>query len=540
MNAVLQQTFRPSAGLLFFYGEEKSQESRRPSSRLRAELGTDVCRRPCTFDPTQLRPLSDRATKRQRSKAGTIESRPEVPRHNVIGEIALPAPTYHSTQSIETPALGSRPKGGASFDEATGGVNYVTRYPQGIASGLGKTHLKETEHENDAPIGENFPVEVLGTFNAIHGVGGVIETGLALGNVSKTLKAVSNRAEVNANFEKSQQALDNEPQALQDSRQDQSRVRRFCNIAQSAWGARSAKSKLEAAISQTPEHVTDAIRYTAVSWTSRVFSVLKLAFKASAWISLAASIVGVVGSAFQTVTGIFKWHSSSKAVASAKRMLHIAKTCTTQKSERAAEASTHDVQLQTHLMRHICAKRENALQKARDKRTKARIETIAGIGATIFGALAFVFPPLGFVAIGIGLAYAAYRVCKGVRSFFSTREQNRREREIRGDFTGQDFTGALNKAAQSESIDNVGTTSQDAMNLAKLNIAAENPCYAVHHLVELMQHKPMSWLHDLLAQLGIPPADRGVVFLLAQMDDTAAACCALEKMFFENDWAPAR
>ncbi len=315
-------------------------------------------------------------------------------------------------------------------------------------------------------------------------------------------------------------------------------MRRFCNIAKSAWGARSAKSKLEAAISQTPEHVTDAIRYTAVSWTSRVFSVLKLAFKASAWISLAASIVGVVGSAFQTVTGIFKWHSSSKAVVSATRMLHLVKTCTLTRSECAAEASTDDVQLQTHLMRHIRAKRENTLQKARDKRTKARIETVAGTGATIFGALAFAFPPLGFVAIGIGLAYAAYRVYKGIRSFFSTREQIRREKEMRVDFTGQDFTGALNKAAQSRAIDNVGTTGQDAMNFTKLNVAAENPYYAVHHLVELMQQKPMPWLHDLLTQLGIPPADRGAVFLLAQTGDTAAACCALEKMFFESDWAP--
>ncbi len=103
MNAVLQQTFLPSAGLLFFYGEEKSQESRRPRSRLRAELGTDVSRRSSTFDPTQLRPLSESATGRQRSKAGTSESRPEVPRHDGICEIAVHA--YHDTQSIETPAL---------------------------------------------------------------------------------------------------------------------------------------------------------------------------------------------------------------------------------------------------------------------------------------------------------------------------------------------------------------------------------------------------------------------------------------------------
>jgi hypothetical protein len=479
MNAVFQHIMLPSTGLPFFYGESKNQESRwlnKSRLHLRAGLDSDISRSN-TFDPAQLRPLSESAT--------------ELPMHQK--------------------ARINQPKEISSFNEAAiSGTNYITRYPQSIASGLSKTPLKGTKHENDAPIGDNFPVEVLGAFNAIHCIGGAIETGLALENVSSTLKAISNRDKVNAHFAKKQQALDSAHCALQISKQRRPFVQHFCSIAKSAWVARSAKSRLDAAISQAPEHVTDAVRYTAVSWASRIFSILKLAFRASTWIALAANIIGVIGSAFQTVTGIFKWYSSNKAVENAKRMLHLVENCKSIENIHFSEISADEIQLQTHLIGHIRAKRENMLQKAKDKRVKARIETLAGIGATIFGALAFIFPPLGLVAIGIGLAYAGYRVYKGIESFFSKRKQDKREKEMRVDFSGENFIG---------------------------NMVAENPYYAVHHLVNLIQQNTMPWLPNLLSQLGIPRADREAVFLLAQTNDTAAACHALEQMLFGNDWA---
>lgn len=413
--------------------------------------------------------------------------------------------------------------------DAIGGIAYLTRAPQGVASGLGKTPLEKTVHENSAPIGEGFPVEALGAFQAVHGVGGVIETGVAIKNLSSTCQALSRRQATHAAFTHGQLALDDAHDRWRHSAASPSQVRRLCGAAKSAWQARSAKAQVDTAIRQAPEQIVDAIRYTVVSWTSRLFSALKLAFKSSAWISLAASIVGVAGAAFQTLAGAFKWHSSSGLVNQAKRAL-----CWIENSSSTDEPTS----LQSHVIRHIRSQRKQALQQALDKRTRARIETIAGIVATIFSALAFLFPPMGFIAIATGLAYAGYRVYRGIRSFFATREANRRETALRVDFSSPAFIETLNRSARSEGWTADGTThGSSALQAAQLKMAAENPCYAIHCLVESIQKNDAAWLHGLLEQLGVSRPDRDAVVLLAQNHGVAQACRGLERMLYESDWS---
>jgi hypothetical protein len=378
---------------------------------------------------------------------------------------------------------------------------YLTRGPQGIAAGLSKTPLEKTGLEGRAPIGDGFPMEALGTFQAIHCVGGVIETGVAIKSVSSTCHALARRKEAHAAHVQSQLALDDAHRQLKASSSSPTGVQRLCDAARNAWQARSSKVQLDRALQQAPEHIVDAVRYTVVSWTSRVFSILKLAFKASLWISLAASIMGVIGSAFQVLAGIVKWHASRRLIQCAKAALR--------QIENGASTAVRSP-LHAHLTQHIRRRRSSELHTARDKRTKARIETVAGLLAFVFGALAFVFPPLGFVAIAAGLVYAGYRVYRGIRSFFSTRELNRREAALR--------------AAVPFSLDPS----------SKMKMAEENASYAVHCLIEQVQQNDAAWLHDLLAQIGVQRADRDAVVLLAQTHDTAEASRCLEQMLFEN------
>ena len=400
--------------------------------------------------------------------------------------------------------------------DAACGIAYLTRVPQGLASGLGKTPLEKTGHENSAPIGDGFPVEALGAFQAIHGVGGVIETGAAIKHLSNTCQALSRRRATHAAFTQGQLALDEAHHRWRRSGANPSLARRFCDAARKAWQARSSKAQLDAATRQAPEQIVDVVRYTVVSWTSRLFSALKLAFKASAWISLATSIVGIVGAAFQALAGIVKWHSASSLVRQAQHALGAIEN-----SPPASDPAS----LHAHVIRHVCRQRQHALQQARDKRTRARVETITGIAATIFSALAFLFPPLGFIAIATGLAYAGYRVYRGIRSFFATRGANRREMALRVDFNAPAFMEALNRSARSE-----------RWTAAKLNMAAENPYCAIHCLIEQIQRDEAAWLPDLLEQLGVSQPDRDAVFLLAQNHDTAEASRCLERMLFESDW----
>lgn len=401
--------------------------------------------------------------------------------------------------------------------DAVGGIAYLTRGPQGVASGLGKTPLEQTGHENSAPIGDDFPVEALGAFQAIHGVGGAIETGTAIKHLSNTCRALSNRHATHDAFQQGQLALDEAHRRWRHGAANPSLARPLCDAAREAWSARSSLVQLNTAIRQAPEQIVDVIRYTAVSWTSRLLSVLKLAFKASAWISLAASIVGVLGSAFQVLAGIFKWHSASAMVRRARSALH---------QVESQPPADHPTPLQTHVIQHVCRQRKHALQQALDKRTRARVETITGIAALVFSALAFLFPPLAFVAIATGLAYAGYRVYRGVCSFLSTREANRREMAQRIDFSDPAFVEALDRSARSE-----GRTA------AQLNVAADNPYYAIHCLIEHIQEGEAAWLHGLLEQLGVSQPDRDAVFLLAQSHDTAQAGRCLERMLFEGDWS---
>jgi hypothetical protein len=402
--------------------------------------------------------------------------------------------------------------------DAVCGMAYLTRAPQGVASGLSKAPLEKTGHENSAPIGDGFPLEALGAFQALQGAGGAIETGAAIKNLSNTCQALSHRQATHAAFAQGQLALDEAHRRWAHSEAHPSQARRLCDAAKNAWQARASKVQLDTAMRHAPEQIVDVVRYTVVSWTSRLFSALKLAFKASAWLSLAASIVGIVGSAFQALAGIFKWHSSSKLVGQAKRALRLIESGSTAASPTS---------LQAHVIRHARSQRKDALQQARDKRTKARIETITGIAATLFSALAFLFPPLAFIAIATGLAYAGYRVYRGIRSFFSTRELNRRETAWRVDFHSPAFVETLNRSARSE-----GWTA------AKLKMAAENPCYAIHCLIERIQQDDAAWLHGLLEQLGVSRPDRDAVFLLAQTHDVPQASHCLERMLFGGEWSP--
>lgn len=402
--------------------------------------------------------------------------------------------------------------------DAVCGMAYLTRAPQGLASGLSKAPLEKTGHENSAPIGDGFPVEALGAFQALQGVGGAIETGAAIKNLSNTCQALSHRQATYAAFAEGQRTLDEVHRRWRHSEAPPSLARQLCDAAKKAWQARASKVKLESAMRHAPEQIVDVVRYTVVSWTSRLFSVLKLAFKASAWLSLAASIVGIVGSAFQALAGIFKWHSSNKLVGQAERALRLIDSG----SPAASPAS-----LQAHVIRHARSQRKEALQQARDKRTKARVETITGIAATLFSALAFLFPPLAFIAIATGLAYAGYRVYRGIRSFFSTRELNRRETALRVDFHSPAFIEILDRSARAE-----GWTA------AKLKMAAENRCYAIHCLIERIQQDDAAWLDGLLEQLGVSRPDRDAAFLLAQTQDVPQASHCLESMLFGGDRSP--
>ncbi len=361
--------------------------------------------------------------------------------------------------------------------EAVCGIAYVTRAPQGVASGLGKTPLEKTGHEDHAPIGDSFPVEALGAFQAIHCVGGIIETASAVKSLSNTCHALSRRKEIRAAFVHGQLMLDDAHRRLMTSETSPANVREVCDAARDAWEARSSKAQLDTALQQAPEHIVDVVRYAIVSWASRVLSALKLAFKASTWISLAASILGVIGSAFQVLSGIVKWHASSKLVRYAK----VALRRVANSASAAAPAP-----LQTQLMQHLHNQRSGELHRAEAKRTRARVETVAGIIALVFSAFAFLFPPLGFIAIATGLAYAGYRVVLGIRSFFSAREPN--------------------------------------------------PIQTLHELIELMRQNEAAWLHDVLAEIGVPRTDRDAIFLLAQTQDTAVVSLCLERMLFKSNW----
>lgn len=388
-------------------------------------------------------------------------------------------------------SFSSRP----SCNEAICGINYVTRVPQGVASGLGKTPLTGTGHESTAAMGDAFPVEALGSFQAIHAVGGIVETtfaGIALWN---TAKALSKRAEINARFERSQQTLGHALNVWRSAEPDPLRAQAVCNAARQVQEARSAKAKFHTAASRLPEQIIDAARYTVVSWTSRVFSVLKLAFKAASWIALAASIVGIVGSVFQVLSGAFKWHSSNKSIESAKRSL--------KQLDNAQPTGEPHAPLCKHLLDHIHTRRASELQKARNKRTRARIETIAGIFAAVFGALALAFPPLGFVAIAAGLLYAGYRVYLGIQSWVSTRASQKHEQAMR------------------EAAADGGNT-------------ANNPYRAIRRLIEQVQQNSATWLRDFLARLGTPVADREAVFLLIRTNELEQAGHTLEQLFFET------
>jgi len=412
--------------------------------------------------------------------------------------------------------------------DAVCGTAYLTRVPQGVASGLSRTPLEKTGHEDSAPIGEGFPVEALGAFHAIHGVGGIVETGSAIRGLASTCRTLSRRQETRAAFTQSQLALNDAHRALMSSKASPAMARGFCEAAKRAWQARSSSVQLDTDMRHAPERIVDVVRYTVVSWTSRLFSALKLAFKASAWISLAASIVGIVGAAFQALAGVVKWHSAGKRVKQAKRALRWLEGC---------PSAGDQTPLQTHVIRHIVNRRKDELRKARDSRVKARMETITGFVATLFSALAFIFPPLGFIAIATGLAYAGYRVYRGIRSFFSTRELNRRETAMRVDFSTPEFIETLNRSAQSEGLTVDGTHGSSALHAAKMKVVKENPCYAIHCLIELIQQDGAAWLNVLLEQLGIPRPDRDAVFLLAHTNDKVEASRCLERMFFESDWS---
>lgn len=387
--------------------------------------------------------------------------------------------------------------------DAACGIAYLTRGPQGVAAGLSKAPLEKTGLEDRAPISDGFPVEALGAFQAIHCIGGAIETGSAIKNLSNTCQTLSRRKETQAAFAQSQLALDDAHRRAMASKASPADVQELCDAARQAWQARSSKIQLDAALQQAPEHIVDVVRYAIVSWTSRVFSILKLAFKASTWISLAVSIMGVLGSAFQVLAGVVKWYASSRLIQRAKTALR--------QIENGASTAVR-TPLQTHLMQHIHRRRSSELHKARDKRTKARIETIAGVLAFVFSALAFVFPPLGFVAIATGLVYAGYRVYRGIRSFFSTRELNRQEAALHADFPSPHESSA------------------------KMKMAEENPSYAVHCVIELIRQNNAAWLNEVLAQIGVQRADRDAVFLLAQTHDTVEASRCLERLLFESGW----
>lgn len=370
----------------------------------------------------------------------------------------------------------------ASYAEAICGVNYATRLPQAVASTLGKTPLGGTGLEGSAVIGEGFAVEALGAFNAVHAVGGIVETGAAIRNLSASVQVTRKRREINALFEQSQHALAQAHGEWKHTGPDATPyVQTFCDAARQAEKARAAKATLDAARERLPEQLVDTVRYTAVSWMSRVFSVLKLAFKAATWLSLAASILGVIGSAFQALSGIVKWCAASKVVL---RTQHTLKRIDRMRGELVNKAGLRD-----RLLHHLRARQQGELAKARDKRSRARVEAIAGICAAVFSVLAFAFPPLGFVAIAIGLAYAGYRIYKGIRSWASARASNRRENAMRTAFL-----------------------------------------HTIRQAVERVQRGTAQWLRALMARLGAAPADADAVFVLARANDADQASRCLERL----------
>jgi hypothetical protein len=432
--------------------------------------------------------------------------------------VSLPVPP--ALTLITVPAAGNANK--SSFKEAKGGINYLTRYPQGISSAL-----------------DTSCVEALGSVVGFTGVGNVVESVFAFKAARKTLNTISNSEEIQKKYTDDQLHLEASHEAWLAAPQEEGISQQVCEAAQEALKSRTAQNKLDLAKSQAAEHLTDGVRYTAVSWTARVFSILKLTLKAVTWIGMAASIIGVVGGGLQFISGLFKWHSAQKLTHSAKLALqhikHMISNHAPISDEVPSMVGDIDTQLQAHLMRHVQVKRERVRQKAKDKRLKAKIETAAGAGAIVFGVLAFAFPPLGLGTVAIGLAYAGYRIYKGVGSYYSTKAEKQKELELNLDFTSGSFASRQQEAVQSINyLHKVDSTL--ALTLEQLGLVQKNPYYAVHYLVESMHQGELPWLQAFLIELGIPEENAQAVSLLAQSNDVVAARKMLENMLFSENW----
>lgn len=272
--------------------------------------------------------------------------------------------------------------------------------------------------------------------------------------------------------------------------------------AQAAWKYREKSTRLTRLRMEAPERITDLGRYTVVSWSARAFATIKQAGSAVPWVTLTAGILGVVAGVFQTISGAVKLRAAKKEIATAELDLRRIKE---------AQPNNSDEVLQG-IYAHVQQRRVAALERAKDKRFRAKIEAVSGIGVTVFSIAAFGFPPLLFGSIAIGFLYAGYRSVLGVRALATLLAMRKTEKKIRNDL-------ASNPTLTTEKV-------------------KEHPIYAVRYLIQQIaktrESESLPWLQNFLQQIGVPKADTYSMMQLAIKNPGEAENVLYEMLFGDS------
>jgi hypothetical protein len=398
-----------------------------------------------------------------------------------------------------------RPDGGRQREiHSLSDANYLARAPYLLTNmgayvllqGGGTSSLATAENRHAAQAIESLSglisPEVFALPIAIHGAGGVMETALAVNAVVKSARQAAGTKTREQQRHCLLEARGRMDRAFLSQDQpapgaDKNNTERLADAAQDYWSRQQAMTNTLQASQNLAEQVIDAFRHAIVSWTARIFTVLKFALHATPWIGQVVACLGVAGAALQAVAGMLKWHSARKLVHAARQAL--AQWDAPRPATAPITVASGKMSLEHALCRRAREARCKRLKEAKAKRRRARVDTAAGITTLTFLALSLAFPPLAIVAYQVMLLYVVYRVIEAV------------------------------------------TTAMDRRRSAQAKPAGWPDAEAVVQMaVQELSRNDLPWLRPLLARCGKSEAEIEALFQLVQMGKLATAHKVLGNM----------
>lgn len=456
---------------------------------------------------------------------------------------------FHSAQSRQSRfSLSTKPVTGQCMSKLppsmTRGMSVPTE-PKSSCCGLPvRSDAERTFHEHgDAIAGATYgmraaqPVILMkaleeGSFadasamealSASAGAGSVIEMSLTSARLYSCASVLMHEKAIRKSFDECQKKIDEcqkkiLPVVNQFSSEQADKVA-LNALASEVLDTRAAMTSLKNAHDEIQIRTMECVRYTGVSSAAKgVMIANQLLAGAVHAISLTAGIFAPIAAGLMVISGCMKWRAAKKEFESAQA---VEKTVSNALS--AAKEIAFDDQLFKAISKHVQDKRQAVLDRAKDKRFRAKIEVAAGAAIALFSAAAFGFPPLALAALGIGALYAAYRFfVVGLPSFFSVRAAKKHTEKLRLDVDRPSFESLL--GCDKNVLD---------LNLAR---AETNPYCAVRCLTECIktQGKSMPWLSKLLEEMGVPKAEVSLMERLAKKDVKQASQMLEEMLLGES------